>query len=629
MLVDPSTLRDREAEVGILLKVMEEALSAVSLGQGLGGGRLPCNKSMDLDVDPDLDPSSLLKWGLWVLKKVLPTGEGSRQGVEEPGQQEAGAMSIITGKVLSFLLRNRRVLMFGSRSLHVSEAFLDLLSSCPDAPDLLHFVLAEIEAELSAAMQREEGTAEFQLVACYFQLLAQMVGLYELQVSTFERQLLEEASSTGPGYAVGEDAWPEAILDPVTNGRTGDNPRSSGDPDSVDADPTSGHQRPPAPADGSLLAEGREAVAAAPSADRPPPDDDYMRGEDRAQRVAAAVRLFVDGLVESDTAPANRIPVLTRVLEPRDGLTEKTLETGSGPGSGSGSGSRSCAGPVESPVIIGSAAVEAHSLEEEELLQVFALRALGRLMELSSRLAQAHGHVLARALLLLPCQHHHEGAAAGPLPLDPARDPPVACPDIPRGRACLMTVAVRVAEALLLSNPNANGWLLPKLEALISELMLRVASSSEEGASGIASGGEALGALHVPLRSEGPESLSRQPPLPHDNGHLDAAGTGGGGTIPGVRGGSAHIDNDPPAVPLRAGERDVLDQQEREGDQGEQHPGLVLLRSLLVVSVESFSRILSADKLKLSPTTYELLGKLLLTDVDPVCVDPVVCGSGV
>ena len=493
--------------------------------------------------------------------------------------------------------------MFGSRSLHVSETFLDLLSCFPDAPDLLHFVLAEIEAELSEAMQREEGTAEFQLVACYFQLLAQLVGLYELKVSTFERQLLEEASSTGPGYAVGEDAWPEAILDPVTNGRTDDNPRSAvQDPNSVDADPTSGHHRPPAPADGSsLLAEGREAVAAAaPSADRP--HDDYMRGEDRAQRVAAAVRLFVDGLVESDTAPANRIPVLTRVLEPRDGLSEKLLER-----TGSGSGS----GPVETPVIIGSAVVEAHS-QEEDLLQVFALRALGRLMELSGRLAQAHGHVLARALLLLPCQPRHKVAAAGPLPLDPARDPPVVCPDIPRGRACLMTEAVRVAEALLLSNPNANGWLLPKLEALISELMLRVALSSEE-ASGLASGGEALGALH------GPESLSRQSPLPHDDGSLDAAGTGGGGIIPSAEGGSAHIENDPLEAPHRAGERDVLDQRERKRDRGEHHPGGLLLHSLLLVSVESFSTILSADKLKLSPTTYELLGKLLLTGVDPVC----------
>ena len=512
-----------------------------------------------------------LIWGLRAMEKLLPSASDRAQSedgqaasaaalqgnnIRSGDEPEAAAATAAcpkhdrSGRIASliskFLVQSSLCLL--QSSLPVAEAYLGLLCRCPGSAPHLNRILREHETRLRGGVHAAPPCSgdvgggspgqlvSWQLAATYLLILGHMVELYEVEAADFEHRLVKQAA-----LSCNEDGDTGGCQDP-------DSPNEDRDPA---ADPGSA----------ALSKPGDTAL----NPEKPLPVQDrrgYMHCEEQAQQFRVATRRFVDGLLSADSAPANRMPLLLRVLTGAMKVLAVDAPVG--------------AGPITYPL----------QGQQAELLQMLALKALGRIMVLSGRLTLEHGHVVAGILAEVaasvglkqqqrnggrhpPATGEHEAGAAAcgeqQLPAagehgagaaaygeeDHQRHPQQRGKPA-SGGLLLARSAVQLVERLVLADPNTSGWLLPELESMILALLpgapmpLDVAAEADDGPTPLAEGSQASSAMML------------------DGGRL----------------------------------------------------------GLLITAVSSFSRILAADRLQLSSSTFNLLGQLLLSGLAQVSSSP-------
>ena len=444
-----------------------------------------------------------------------------------PKHEPAGRTASLISK---FLVQSSRCLL--QSSLPVAEAYLGLLCRCPGSAPHLNRILREHETRLRGGMCARSPcsgggagapgqlVSSWQLAATYLLILGHMVELYEVEAADFEVRLVKQAA-----LSCNEDGDTGGCQDP-------DSPNEDRDPA---ADPGSA----------ALSKPGDTAL----NPEKPLPVQDrrgYLHCEEQAQQFRVAARRFVDGLMSADFAPANRMPLLLRVLTGASTREEV---------------------PTVGTLVGASLIIDPRRGQQAELLQVLALKALGRMMVLSGRLALEHGHVVAGILAKAaasvglrqrrgggnqpPATGEHGAGAAACGEEDCQRRPQQRATPA-SGGLLLARSAVQLVERLVLADPNTSGWLLPELESMILALLpgapmpLDVAAEADDGPTPLAEGSQASSAMML------------------DGGRL----------------------------------------------------------GLLITAVSSFSRILAADRLQLSSSTFNLLGQLLLSGLAPVSYSP-------
>ena len=493
-----------------------------------------------------------LIWGLRAMEKLLPSASDRAQSedgqaasaaalqgnnIRSGDEPEAAAATAAcpkhdrSGRIASliskFLVQSSLCLL--QSSLPVAEAYLGLLCRCPGSAPHLNRILREHETRLRGGVHAAPPCSgdvgggspgqlvSWQLAATYLLILGHMVELYEVEAADFEHRLVKQAA-----LSCNEDGDTGGCQDP-------DSPNEDRDPA---ADPGSA----------ALSKPGDTAL----NPEKPLPVQDrrgYMHCEEQAQQFRVAARRFVDGLLSADSAPANRMSLLIRVLT--GAMTVLAVDAPVG------------AGPIIYPI----------QGQQAELLQVLALKALGRMMVLSGRLALEHGHVVAGILAEAAASvdlRQRRGGGKQPPATGEHGVGAAACGEENRqrhpqqhatpasGGLLLARSAVQLVERLVLADPNTSGWLLPELESMILALLpgapmpLDVAAEADDGPTPLAEGSQASSAMML------------------DGGRL----------------------------------------------------------GLLITAVSSFSRILAADRLQLSSSTFNLLGQLLLSGLAQVSSSP-------